>query len=137
MDLSRLRKITNATEDIRLISLRALPVAAEFPNRDTGGPYLLAQGGYDPQDATVTYGEFLLSRSGAWLLTSWFFRLPAEQRRAEFFFSTAAEAMELLRQLPSDPVVLRPRAHEPEAAPAEDAAELRKAISAAEEGSQP
>ena len=128
MDPSKLHKITNSFQNVRLISLSRLKVAAEFPERDHAGPYLVAQEGYDPGDLTVTPTEFLLGKSGAWLATHFFLHLPVEQRRAEFFFSTAAQVMELMQDLPAEAVIAQPGHEATEPPPSAETDELRQTL---------
>lgn len=94
-------RLTNHFSACRLVSLSKLKAAAEFPARDANGPYLITQDGYDPSDPAMRRGEFLLSRSGEWLGTHWFVRLPVPERRKQFLFATVGEAMELMQDLPS------------------------------------
>ena len=77
---------------------------------------MVTQEGYDPEDMTVTPDEFALGRAGKWLSLSHFFRMPVPERRAEFVFGTAAEVMQMMRDLPSKAQVMRQSA--PEGAPA-------------------
>ena len=107
MSTHDLRKITNHFQDVRLVSLASWRQAAEISPRDRGGPYVVTQEGYDPEDMKMTANEFVLGRSGKWLSLAHFFRLPVPDRRAEFVFGTAAEIMEMMRDLPSQPVILR------------------------------
>ncbi len=108
MEISKLRSITNHYQDVYLVSLQNWSRAAEFTSCDRGGPYIVAQEGYDPADLTSTPDEFVLGRSGKWLALGHFFRLPQAQRRAEFVFCTAAEVMKLLESLPPQAAILRP-----------------------------
>jgi hypothetical protein len=101
MDTSKLHNITNNYRDVRLISLSKWKQAREFEDRDHGGPYVIAQQGYDPQDIRYIPTDFVLGRSGNWLPLSIFFTLPVEERRKEFIFSTASQVMELMQHLPS------------------------------------
>jgi hypothetical protein len=55
----------------------------------------------------VAADEFVLGRSGKWLSLKHFFRMPVEDRRAEFVFGTAAEVMQMMRDLPSKVEVVR------------------------------
>lgn len=103
-----LRNITNRFQDIRLISLASWRQAGEIEPRDRGGPYVVLQEGYDPQDLRMIAEEFVLGRSGKWLSLGHFFKMPIEQRRAEFVFGTAAEVMQMMSELPSTAVFLRP-----------------------------
>lgn len=95
------QRLTNHFSACRLISLSKLKAAAEFPGRDSNGPYIIAQEGYAPGDPAMRSGEYLLGRSGAWLGTHWFVRMPVPERRKEFLFATVAEVMELMEDLPS------------------------------------
>jgi hypothetical protein len=101
MKPQELRSITNHFLDLRLISLSSWPLAAQISPRDAGGPYVVAQAGYDPADPTVRFDEFVLSRSGRWLSVGAYLQLPESLRRAEFVFGTASEVMELLQKLPT------------------------------------
>ncbi len=110
MSNANLRNITNSFQDVRLASLASWKQASEFNPRDRGGPYVVMQEGYDPEDPKVTADEFVLGRSGKWLSTGLFYRMPVPERRAEFVFGTAAEVMEMMRNLPSKVQVVRPGA---------------------------
>ena len=103
-----LRNLTNSFQAVRLNSLASWKSAVEFSPRDRGGPYIITQEGYDPEDPTVQANEFVLGRSGRWLALAHFFRLPVPERRAEFIFGTAAEVMQMMSELPSKAVILRP-----------------------------
>jgi hypothetical protein len=99
--------------------------------RDRGGPYVILQEGYDPEDSKFIADEFALGRSGKWISLGLFFKLPVDERRAEFVFGTAAEVMQMMQNLPPKVVVMRgaPKP-EGEEAPAEEdemAAALRAA----------
>jgi len=111
-----LRSITNSFQDVRLASLASWRQANEFNPRDRGGPYVVMQEGYDPEDPKVTPDEFVLGRSGKWLSVGLFFKMPVPERRAEFIFGTAAEVMQMMDNLPPKVEILRPGA----AAPSED-----------------
>lgn len=108
MNLANLRRITNDFQAARLVSLRNWSAASAIAPRDQGGPYVVSQEGYDPNDAKTTPDEFLLGRSGHWLSTKYFFQMPVAERRQEYVFGTAAEVAELMRDLPPQPIVLRP-----------------------------
>jgi hypothetical protein len=108
MSNANLRNITNNFQDVRLISLASWRAAADFPERDNGGPYVVMQEGYDPLDPKVRADEFVLGRSGKWLSLSFFYQLPVADRRAEFLYATAAEVMKVMSALPPKPDVLRP-----------------------------
>jgi hypothetical protein len=100
-------RLSNHFSACRLISLAKLKVASEIPGRDANGPYLIAQEGYDPADISMRKAEYLLGRSGEWLAVHWFFRMPVPERRREFLFATAAEAMELMQDLSGPVRVIR------------------------------
>lgn len=100
MDLTNLHALTNDFVMVKLISLRSWKGASEITPRDSGGPYVVMQEGYDPTDSKMSPDEFLLGRSGKWLSLGIFQRLPVEVRRPEFVFGTAAEVMTLMRDLP-------------------------------------
>jgi hypothetical protein len=124
-----LRNITNSFQDVRLGSLASWSRAHEFIPHDPGGPYVVTQEGYDPDDAKLIPDEFILRRSGHWLPLSLFFQMP-EPDRVEFVFRTAAEVMHVMNDLPPKVQIIRSSAKE-EAAPApaevdEMAAALRK-----------
>jgi len=119
MSLADVRRITNDFQDARLVSLRKWSAASAISPRDAGGPYVVCQEGYDPQDLQMMPDEFLLGRSGAWLSTRFFFQLPVDERRKEYVFGTAAEVALLMRDLPPKPVILRPGETPAEAAPSE------------------
>ena len=106
MNKLHLRTITNHFQDVRLASLASWRQAGEINPRDRGGPYIVTQEGYDPDDLTMTPDEFVLGRSGKWLSLSIFFRMPVAERRQEFVFGTAAEVMYLMSELPSKAVML-------------------------------
>ncbi|HWD92229.1 MAG TPA: hypothetical protein VG938_07760 [Verrucomicrobiae bacterium] len=98
--------ITNNFQDARLVSLRLWPKANEIVPRDRGGPYVVLQEGYDPQDLKMIPTEFVIGRSGQWLPLAYFYKMPIPQRRAEFIFGTAAEVMQMMSDLPSRPAIL-------------------------------
>ena len=107
-----LRNITNSFQDVRLVSLASWRQAAEFTPRDRGGPYVVLQEGYDPDDPKVIAEEFVLGRAGKWLSLGLFYKMPVPERRAEFIFGTAAEVMQMMQNLPSKPAIVRPGAAE-------------------------
>jgi hypothetical protein len=106
-----LRNITNNYQDVRLGSLASWSRAHEFIPHDPGGPYVVTQEGYDPDDAKMTPDEFILRRSGEWLSLTFFFQMP-EPDRAEFVFRTAAEVIQVMNDLPSKVQIIRPGAKE-------------------------
>ena len=95
-----LRYITNNFHDVRLMGLASWRQAAEISPRDRGGPYVVLQEGYRPDDIKMRGDEFILGRSGKWLSLRHFFNLPIPERRAEFVFGTAAEVMGMMTDLP-------------------------------------
>ena len=103
-----LHNITNSFQDVRLVSLASWRQANQIVPRDRGGPYVVLQEGYDPQDMTMSADEFVLGRSGRWLSLGQFYRMPVPDRRAEFVFGTAAEVMQIMSNLPSKPLLFRP-----------------------------
>jgi hypothetical protein len=116
-----LRSITNSFQDVRLASLSSWRQANEITPRDRGGPYIVMQEGYDPEDPKVTPDEFVLGRSGKWLSVGLFYKMPVPERRAEFVFGTAAEVMQMMSNLPPKVQILRSgAAAQSEAAPEND-----------------
>lgn len=129
-----LRTITNSFQDVRLGTLASWKARAdEFIPHDPGGPYVVTQEGYDPDDATLTPDEFILRRSGEWLSLSSFYQLP-EPDRAEFVFRTAAEVMQLMNDLPSKVQMLRPGAKEKATPAPTEAGEIPAALQKGEGG---
>jgi hypothetical protein len=125
-----LRNITNSFQDVRLASLASWRQAGEFTPRDHGGPYVVTQEGYDPEDPKVIPDEFVLGRSGKWLPVGLFYKLPVPDRRAEYIFGTAAEVMELMQNLPSNAVIVRPGRPSDAASAAPETDEMAAAIQA-------
>lgn len=115
-----LHKITNDFLDVRLVSLRGWRRANEIAPRDHGGPYVVLQEGYDPQDMKMIPTEFLIGRSGQWLPLAHFYRLPVPERRSEFIFGTAGEVMQLMSDLPPKPAILGRDTHDTTERTAED-----------------
>lgn len=113
-----LRNITNSFLDVRLASLASWKQASEISPRDHGGPYVVLQEGYDPEDPKVTADEFVLGRSGKWISLGLFYKLPVPDRRAEYIFGTAAEVIQLMRDLPPKVQILRGTEGEGKEAPA-------------------
>lgn len=125
--MSSASRLSNHFSACHLISLAKLKAASEFSNRDKNGPYIIFQHGYMPGDPAMRAGDYLLGRSGAWLGTHWFIRLPVAERRKEFLFGTVAEVMGLMESLTGKVEVIREKpAHiEEDSAPDE---EMRTAI---------
>lgn len=113
-------KLSNNFSSVQLLSLKNIKLANEIPGRDHGGPYVVMQHGCDPEDQTFTAEDFILGKSGAWLATKWFVRLPVADRRAEFVFATCAEVITLLESLTHGVKVRRPGGPPPEAAADDD-----------------
>ncbi len=112
-----LRKITNSFQDVRLVSLASWKQANEISPRDRNGPYIVIQEGYDPDDPKMLGDQFVLGRAGQWLSLGQFFKMRVAERRAEFVFGTTAEVIQVMQDLPSKVVMLRPgseRSTEPE-----------------------
>jgi len=103
-----LRSITNSFLDVRLASLAGWRQANEIVPRDRGGPYVVLQEGYDPEDLTMAADEFVLGRSGKWLSIAYFYQMPVAERRAEFVFGTVGEVMQMMSDLPSKAQIIRP-----------------------------
>ncbi len=127
-----LHSITNDFAIVRLASLATWKGAAEFPDKDRGGPYVVIQEAYDPEDPKLTADEFVLGRSGKWLSIGFFYRMPVPERRAEFVFSTAAEVMEMMGKLGPKAQILRPEKPGTVEAAAEAEDEMVAAIRAGE-----
>jgi hypothetical protein len=131
MDHQNLRNISNSFQDIRLVSLAAWRQAAEISPRDHGGPYVVLQEGYDPEDPKLTPDEFLLGRSGQWLSLAYFYQLPVEERRAEYIFGMAGEVMDVMGKLPSKPKLLRPGKAPADTSATPEADEMTQALESA------
>jgi hypothetical protein len=131
MSNMNLHNITNNFQDVRLASLASWKAANEFTPRDRGGPYVVLQEGYDPEDPKVTPDEFVLGRSGKWLSLGLFYKMPIPDRRAEFVFGTAAEVMQMMSNLPSKVQVIRPGAATETAPAAPETDEMAAALQAA------
>lgn len=99
--MSIAQRLSNHFSACRLISLAKLKAAVEIIPRDSNGPYLIMQRGYEPGDVSMRAADYLLGRSGAWLGTHWFIRMPVPERRKEFIFGTVADVMELMETLTS------------------------------------
>jgi len=125
-----LRNITNNFQDVQLDSLASWKAAAEFNPRDRGGPYVVTQQGYDPEDMKMTPDEFVLGRSGKWLPLGLFYKMPVAERRAEFVFGTAAEVMQVMGNLPSKAAIMRPGKAAETAAETAEPDEMAAAIQA-------
>lgn len=102
-----LRNISNNFRDVQLSSLASWKQAAEINPRDRGGPYVVTQQGYDPEDPKLIPDEFVLGRSGKWIALGLFYKMPVPERRAEFVFGTAAEVMQMMSNLPPKASIAR------------------------------
>lgn len=126
-----LRNLTNSFHDCRLVSLASWSQAAEISPRDRGGPYIVMQEGYDPEDLRMIGEEYILGRSGKWMSLGMFFKMPVPDRRAEFVFGTAGEVMQVMSNLPSKAQILRPADPSQEAGAPAEADEMAAALLAA------
>ena len=125
--MSLANRLSNHFSACRLASLAKIKAASEFPNRDTNGPYVIMQHGYEPGDPAMEGADYILGRSGAWLGTHWFIRMPVPERRKEFIFSNLAEVMELMESLTSKVEVIKDKpANVNDDDPADE--EMQKAI---------
>jgi hypothetical protein len=132
MSNANLRNITNHFQDVRLVSLASWKAAAEITPKDRGGPYVVLQEGFDPEDISMNPAEFVLGRSGKWLSLGFFYQMPVAERRTEFVFGTAAEVMKMMADLPPKVVMMRPDKPKPAgAAPGSD--EMAAALNAAKQ----
>jgi hypothetical protein len=120
-------RLSNHFSACRLVSLAKHKAASEFPTRDTNGPYVIMQHGYEPGDPSMRAADYILGRSGAWLGTHWFIRMPVPERRKEFIFSNVAEVMELMESLTSKVKVISDQpANVPDDAPVDE--EMQKTL---------
>lgn len=124
--MSMAQKLSNHFSACRLISLAKHRDASQFAARDAHGPYIVMQHGYAPGDATMQAADFLLGRSGAWLGTHWFIRMPVKERREEFIFATMAEVMAMMEELTSKVEVLSKPAGLEDNSPVDE--EMQKAL---------
>jgi hypothetical protein len=123
-----LRNITNSFRDVRLVSLSSWRQAHEITPRDRGGPYVVMQEGFDPEDLTMTADEFVLGRSGKWLSLGYFYKMSVPERRGEYIFGTAAEVMAMMEQLTSKVALLRPSNKEKQNGPAAEMDDMAAAL---------
>jgi hypothetical protein len=130
MNIANLRNITNNFQDVRLVSLASWKAAAEIIPRDRGGPYIVMQEGFDPEDLTMTPDEFVLGRSGKWLSVGFFYQMPVPDRRSEFVFGTAGEIMKMMGDLPSKVAMMRTAGQEKTAPPSPESDEMAAAAAA-------
>ncbi len=131
MNTANLRNITNNFQDVRLVSLASWRAAAEITPKDRGGPYVVMQDGFDPEDITMTPDEFVLGRSGKWLSVGFFYQMPIPERRTEFIFGTAGEVMKMMADLPPKVVMMKP--DKKKAAGPAEGDEMAAALKAAKE----
>jgi hypothetical protein len=134
MTTEPLHSLSNHFLDLRLVSLRSWRLAREVVPRDDGGPYMVVQAGYDPEDLRMQPDEFVLGRAGKWMPVGVMLRLPAELRRREFVFGMASEVMQLIDGLPRKAVVWSAREGGAEVAGEVVADELTEAFLVAKQG---
>ena len=90
MDHLRLRKLTNAYQDIQLFDLEL--------NESGKGPYLVRQVGYPPGYTEMKVDPYILQNDGVWIISYHFATLPpAEQRKR--LFQSRRELIELLEKI--------------------------------------
>jgi hypothetical protein len=128
MSNPNLRNITNHFLDVRLVSLASWRGAGQIEPRDRGGPYVVLQEGYDPNDMKMTGREFILGRSGKWLALEQFYQLPQAERREEFVFGKAGEVMEMMNLMPPRVAIFGELEAEPASPALAEPDELRAAI---------
>jgi hypothetical protein len=133
MENANLRNITNNFQDVRLVSLASWKAAAQIIPKDRGGPYVVLQEGFDPEDMTMAPDEFVLGRSGKWLSMGFFYQMAVPDRRAEFVFGTAGEVMKMMGDLPPKVVMMRPEKADKKGAPAPESDEMAAALAAAKQ----
>ncbi len=129
-----LHNITNDFQDVQLVSLSTWQRAAEISPRDRNGPYVVLQQGYDPKDMKMIADEFILGHSGKWLQLGRFYQLPVPERRQEFVFGTAAEVIEVMRDLPSKVAIFGRDSKEENAALTPESDEMASAIQTGKQG---
>ena len=92
MDHLRLRKLTNAYQDVQMFNLGL--------NEGGKGPYLVRQVGYPPGSREMKVDPYILQNDGVWLISYHFATLdPAEQARR--LFQSRRELIKLLEALGS------------------------------------
>ena len=90
MDHLRLRKITNAYQDIQLFDLGL--------NENGKGPYLVRQVGYPPGSTEMKVDPYILQNDGVWIISYHFATLPpAEQTKR--LFQSRRELIKLLEKI--------------------------------------
>ena len=110
MGNASLRNITDSFQDVRLARLASRKQAGEFMPRDRREPRVVLQEGCDPEDPKGIAGEFVPGRSGKRFSLSHFYRMPVPDLWAELIFGTAAEVMQMMRNLPSKVQIIQPGA---------------------------
>ena len=134
MTTEPLHNLSNHFLDLRLVSLRSWRLARDIVPRDDGGPYMVVQSGYDPEDLRMQADEFVLGRAGKWMPVGVMLKLPAELRRREFVFGMASEVMQLIDGLPRQAVVWSARDGDTQEQGEVDPDELGEAFLAAKQG---
>ena len=92
MDHLRLRKLTNAYQDVQLFDLGL--------NEDGHGPYLVRQVGYPPGSLEMKVDPYILQNDGVWLISYHFATLPQEEQEQRLFQSRR-ELIKLLETMAS------------------------------------
>lgn len=92
MDHLRLRKLTNAYQDVQLFDLGL--------NEDGRGPYLVRQVGYPPGSLEMKVDPYILQNDGVWLISYHFATLPQEEQEQRLFQSRR-ELIKLLETMAS------------------------------------
>ena len=92
MDHLRLRKLTNAYQDLQMFDLEM--------NENGKGPYLVRQIGYPPGSTDMKVDPYILQNDGVWIISYHFATLPpAEQSKR--LFQSRRELIELLEKIGS------------------------------------
>ena len=68
------------------------------------GPFAIRQVGSPPGSMTLQEDPYLLRNDGTWVINLAVFSLPEEEQQ-RFFYSTAADVIKALDNLPGSPVV--------------------------------
>lgn len=90
MDHHRLRKLTNAYQDVQMFDLGL--------NEGGKGPYLVRQSGYPPGSAEMKVDPYILQNDGVWIISYHFATLPAEEQEKRLFQSRR-EVIKLLEMI--------------------------------------
>jgi hypothetical protein len=92
-----MHQLTNIYQDCKLITLEP---------GTPGGPFVVTQLGFDPQDPRMTERLFLLQRDGTWIDQIAHPTLPPAER-FHVVFDTLPEVMATLGKLTGTPEILR------------------------------